>query len=352
MRVTANQVTFVRLLLLPVPIAMIYQGGTAWMLGALAVYTLLGLTDAVDGMLARRYGSTPVGALLDPIVDKIFLVAAYGPMADIGWLPIAFLSWIFVRELGVTFLRTIALEEHFEFRTTLLAKLKTTVQMAGAGFALLIWLFPDRATILPILWTAAGFAALPAAASILRGRRPGWRATAGVALITLIAVGRMAFDRDRALTGLFAAILGLTLYTGAEYLWGMRSVLARRFSARPLDALRAVALACVLPFLWLPNLAFEGAPIVVLLGVVAAELAIGGLDNSLAQSGRPRGPWSDVVRATVQGAAGIGIAELLRHDLDPVYLWGVGWLALFVTLSDFVVRLFHNYDAFSNETAS
>lgn len=352
MRITANQVTFVRLLLLPVPIAMIYQGGTAWMLGALAVYTLLGLTDAVDGMLARRYGSTPVGALLDPIVDKIFLVAAYGPMADIGWMPIAFLSWIFVRELGVTFLRSVALEERFEFRTSVLAKLKTTVQMAGAGFALLIWLFPQRGTILPVLWFAAACATLPVIATVARGRRPGWKSLSGVVLIAAVAAGRTVFDRPTALIGLFAAILGLTLYTGAEYVWGMRAVLARRFVARPLDAIRAVALATAIPFLWLPNLALPGAPIVLLLGVLAAELAVGGLDNSLAQADRPRGPWSDLVRAAVQGAAGVGLAALLRSDLDPVYMWGLGWLAVFVTLSDFVVRLFRNYDTFSDPTPS
>src|SRR5512138_3647794 len=55
-RITANQVTLIRLVLLPLPVAMIYRNTHAWMLGALAVYIVLGLTDALDGYLARKYG--------------------------------------------------------------------------------------------------------------------------------------------------------------------------------------------------------------------------------------------------------------------------------------------------------
>ncbi len=346
MRITANQVTSVRLLLLPVPIAMIYQGGTGWMLGALAVYTVLGLTDAIDGMLARKYGSTPVGALLDPIVDKIFLVASYGPMTEIGWMPLPFLSWIFVRELGVTYLRTISFEEQFEFRTTKLAKLKTTVQMAGAGFALLIWLFHDPRTIYSILWAASAFSAIPMLVPFFRGRRPGWRSLAGFGLITGIAIARTLVSWENALAGVMGLILVLTLYTGAEYVWGMRKVLLGRFARRPAELPRTMILSCAIPVAWLPNLVRDGASIPLILGVVAAELAVGGLDNSLAQSGRPRGPWQDILRGSIQAGAGLTLGWLLAHDADPLYLWGVGWLALFVTLSDFIVRLFRNYDSF------
>ena len=60
MRVTANQVTLTRLVLLPVPVVMIYRQTTGWMLAGLVIFVVLGLTDAVDGMLARRFGTARI----------------------------------------------------------------------------------------------------------------------------------------------------------------------------------------------------------------------------------------------------------------------------------------------------
>ena len=78
-------------------------------------FILLGLTDAVDGMLARRYGGTPLGALLDPVVDKIFLVATFGPLADLKIVAPVLVGLLFIRELAVTALRSTALEKKVKF---------------------------------------------------------------------------------------------------------------------------------------------------------------------------------------------------------------------------------------------
>ena len=52
------------------------------MWSALIAGTLIGCTDWVDGMLARKYGPTVLGGLLDPIADKVFIAFAYVPFAD------------------------------------------------------------------------------------------------------------------------------------------------------------------------------------------------------------------------------------------------------------------------------
>ena len=181
-RVTANQVTLARLVLLPLPVAMVYRNTHAFMLGALFIYIVLGLTDALDGYLARKYGSTALGALLDPVVDKIFLVAGFVPLADFQIMPTTLVFILFIRELAVTALRTIALAEGFSFKTSAIAKLKTTVQMAGSGLILIIWLFPEEATILTILSIAALGFCTPVIVAAVRGRKPGWMAWSSAAL--------------------------------------------------------------------------------------------------------------------------------------------------------------------------
>lgn len=346
MRVTANQVTLLRLVLLPVPVVMVYQDGLGWKLGALAVYVVLGLTDALDGMLARRYGSTPLGELLDPIVDKIFLVAAYGPLADLEIVPLSFVAVMFARELGVTALRSTALQENFRFRTSRIAKLKTTVQMAGAGFLLLIWLFREDAVIWTILAAAAAASLIPCLVALSRRRMPGWKATWGAILIVAPAVLRLLVSREAALQVIISVILGFTLFSGLEYLWDMRRVLADRFRRAAIEAVRLAGQSLAIPALLLTVLEIDGAPRYLVLGVLAAELAVGGLDNSLVQAGRTRGPWPDLLRSMTQAVAGL----LLLIFLPRVELhWLVAvpvWIALAVTLSDLGVRLLRNIDVF------
>jgi len=221
-RITANQVTLVRLVLLPLPIAMIYKGTHAWMLGGLFVYILLGLTDALDGYLARKYGSTPLGALLDPFADKIFLVAGFVPLADHQILPTTLVVILFVRELGVTFLRSIAFEEGFQFQTSKAAKLKTSVQMVGAGVMLLVWLYPDGPTIHVIFAALFALSLVPMVVSLVRGQRPGWISWSAVILVGAALVTRALLPAEVAIVLIMVVIVAITVYSGAEYAWGMR----------------------------------------------------------------------------------------------------------------------------------
>src|SRR5215831_669059 len=262
---------------------MVYRNTHGWMLGALAVYIVLGLTDALDGYLARRYGSTPLGALLDPVVDKIFLVAGFVPMADFQIMPTTMVFILFIRELAVTALRSIALEEGFTFRTSTVAKLKTTVQMVGAGFILLVWLYPDDRTIRAILGASFVVSLAPAAIALARGRRPGWMAWSSIALVGATLAIRVLLPPKPAIFAIMSVILSITIYSGAEYVWGMRRVLLARFRRAPIEAVRLAGLSLAVPVFYLPALDRADGPTFAILGLLAAEVAEGGLDNSLVQ---------------------------------------------------------------------
>ncbi len=70
-----NVLTFARLAALPF-LVMAILDGRAW--AALAIFLAAAITDIVDGFLARRFGmGSPLGAWLDPIADKLFLVSSF-----------------------------------------------------------------------------------------------------------------------------------------------------------------------------------------------------------------------------------------------------------------------------------
>ena len=71
----ANQLTLLRMLLIPAFVILVVYGDLGW---ALAVFVTAGITDALDGILARRAGQkTTLGAWLDPMADKLLLVSAF-----------------------------------------------------------------------------------------------------------------------------------------------------------------------------------------------------------------------------------------------------------------------------------
>jgi CDP-diacylglycerol--glycerol-3-phosphate 3-phosphatidyltransferase len=344
-RITANQVTLLRLVLLPLPVALVYRNTHAYMLAALAVYVLLGLTDVLDGYLARKHGATPLGALLDPVVDKIFLVAGFVPLADFQIMPTTLVFILFIRELAVTALRSIALEEGFTFKTSSIAKLKTTVQMAGAGFILILWLFPEDAVIRPILMVAtAGFCA-PAIAAALRGRRPGWMAWSSAALGAAILAVRWFLPTKPAIFALMSFIVAITLYSGAEYVWGMRRVLRARFTRSPIEIVRLAGLSLAVPVFYLPALDRPDDPTFAILALLAAEFAQGGLDNSLVQMGYVRSPVPDLLRSGVQAACGAVLIWALVAGFTPRTATAATVFALGMTLGDLGTRVWrHRHD--------
>ncbi len=71
----ANQLTILRIALIPAFVLLVVYG---YLGGALIVFSVAGLTDALDGLIARRAGQrTSLGAWLDPMADKLLLVTTF-----------------------------------------------------------------------------------------------------------------------------------------------------------------------------------------------------------------------------------------------------------------------------------
>ena len=70
----ANQLTLLRLLLVPVFALFMLYGRPGW---ALVTFVAAGVTDALDGLIARRTGPTTLGAWLDPMADKLLLATMF-----------------------------------------------------------------------------------------------------------------------------------------------------------------------------------------------------------------------------------------------------------------------------------
>ncbi len=81
----ANQITILRVLLAPVYIIMLLYG---FIVPALVIFFALGASDAVDGFVARRTGQvTFLGTILDPLADKLILIASFLSLSFLGLIP-------------------------------------------------------------------------------------------------------------------------------------------------------------------------------------------------------------------------------------------------------------------------
>jgi len=102
----ANVLTMARIVLVPVFVAFLFAGGTAWRLAALGTFVVASLTDVLDGRLARSRGLvTDFGKIADPVADKALTGAALIGLSALGELPWWVTGVIMFRELGVTALR-------------------------------------------------------------------------------------------------------------------------------------------------------------------------------------------------------------------------------------------------------
>ena len=127
-----NLLTVVRMLLVPVVIvALLEKSGSGDLLAAI-VFATASLTDAIDGYLARsRNWVTSFGKLMDPIADKLLIVAALIALVSLGRLEAWVAMVIIAREFAVTVLRVaVGSQQGTVISASLLGKLKTAVQVA------------------------------------------------------------------------------------------------------------------------------------------------------------------------------------------------------------------------------
>ncbi|HEV8672589.1 MAG TPA: CDP-diacylglycerol--glycerol-3-phosphate 3-phosphatidyltransferase [Methylomirabilota bacterium] len=135
----ANWLTIVRILLVPVFVTLLVYNRTGWALGT---FVLAGVTDTLDGYIARTRGTkTRLGAFLDPLADKLLLTAAFVtltykfPRIMPFWLTAVVLS----RDLVLILVAVLVMLTGGQVRPapTWLGKTSTGFQMVTAGLALL-----------------------------------------------------------------------------------------------------------------------------------------------------------------------------------------------------------------------
>jgi len=102
----ANELTALRLALVPLFVVLLLAGGTAGRIAAFAVFAVASITDLLDGELARRRGLiTDFGKIADPIADKALTGSALVTLSALGELAWWVTGVILLRELAVTGLR-------------------------------------------------------------------------------------------------------------------------------------------------------------------------------------------------------------------------------------------------------
>jgi CDP-diacylglycerol--glycerol-3-phosphate 3-phosphatidyltransferase len=285
--ITANQVTLARLIPMPLLSWLIYRGAeqgyklNVFMTSALIAGTVIGCTDWIDGLLARKYGPTVLGGLLDPIADKIFIAFAYTPLVDVAdplvpWWTVALL---FQREFFVTALRSAYEQRDLTLKTSYLAKAKTWTQMQGIGVMLLFPLF-EHGRFLTWVLAIGVVGPLIAMAVLYLVRRKVWRGALVMSGSFLPILGlHLHGDLDLSIIAIMIYVLAITWISGIDYLVvGWRQLRGRGDFSRA-DAVRLIG-ALALPMLLYPVLIGPGPAWPIFL-ILAGELAVGGLDNLL-----------------------------------------------------------------------
>jgi CDP-diacylglycerol--glycerol-3-phosphate 3-phosphatidyltransferase len=165
----ANFVTVIRLLIAPVLFAMIFDQVATW--PNVILWTILSATDGIDGIIARRHGTTRSGAFLDPLADKVLVLGAMFALVAADALPLVPVAIIAVREIGISLYRVQLARQGLAVPACLTAKIKTFLQALTVGAALLPWTAPYAWIANALLW-ASVFMALFSAFQYLRdGRR-------------------------------------------------------------------------------------------------------------------------------------------------------------------------------------
>jgi len=130
-----NLLTMLRIALIPGVLFLLWEGTPKSNFWAAILYIGTALTDLIDGYLARRWGQISVlGKFLDPLADKLLVMATLIWLAYLGRLPFLGVVAVIImlgRELSITALRTIAMSEGVVMAAMRAGKDKTALQMVA-----------------------------------------------------------------------------------------------------------------------------------------------------------------------------------------------------------------------------
>ena len=127
---TANKLTMLRVVMIPVLLIALYSGIDFSGYVALAVFALACITDFIDGYIARHYNQiTNFGKFMDPLADKVLVVAAMCYFVESGQMPGWALAVVLLREFAVSGMRMVAVEQGRVIAAAWSGKVKTASTM-------------------------------------------------------------------------------------------------------------------------------------------------------------------------------------------------------------------------------
>ncbi|MFC1629329.1 CDP-diacylglycerol--glycerol-3-phosphate 3-phosphatidyltransferase [Gemmatimonadota bacterium] len=137
-----NALSGFRLLLVPVFLWLMTRGTTVGAVLGVTTFAVAGITDTLDGYIARKYGSdSDLGRFLDPLADKILVLSAFywaaiGNGTSLVWFNIWFVHIIAFREIVITTLRMVRRAQGRQVVTANEGKAKATLQMVTLSMML------------------------------------------------------------------------------------------------------------------------------------------------------------------------------------------------------------------------
>ncbi len=133
-----NSLTIFRIGLVPILVAVLLTEMPDREFWGLGIFIVATLTDYFDGFIARKTGAvTVMGALLDPIADKLLITAAFISLVELNLAPAWMVTFIVGREFAVTALRMIAMERGLAISATWWGKIKMGAQVVAVAILIL-----------------------------------------------------------------------------------------------------------------------------------------------------------------------------------------------------------------------
>ncbi len=127
---TANKLTMLRVILIPVYLVVWYLNFAGNNYVALAIFIIASLTDLLDGYIARHYNQiTDFGKFMDPLADKVLVLTAMICFCAMGSLPAWALVIVMAREFAVSGLRLVAVDNGRVIAAAWSGKVKTASTM-------------------------------------------------------------------------------------------------------------------------------------------------------------------------------------------------------------------------------
>jgi CDP-diacylglycerol--glycerol-3-phosphate 3-phosphatidyltransferase len=133
-----NMLTYARVAMIPLVLYLLDRGTRRDAIYAALVYALAGITDVLDGFLARKLNIVSViGKFLDPLADKLMVTATLVWMVTLGRVPAWAVILLISREISITALRAIASSEGLVMAANDGGKQKTALQVLGILFLII-----------------------------------------------------------------------------------------------------------------------------------------------------------------------------------------------------------------------